>query len=63
MRTVKPYRQVKSPQGGSLLRHTARVYREVDRQLYQVDQHSTEAADGEHTYEVDQTVTEADFER
>ena len=37
------------------------VYQEVDREVHQVDQYSTEATDGERNYEVDRMVTEADF--
>jgi len=63
VRPVKPYRQVKSPQGGSLLRQAPRVYWEVDQQVYQVDQGSTEAAYREGTYQVDRMFTEPDSER
>ena len=61
--TIKSYRQVESLPRGSLPRHAPRVYREVDRQVYQVDQAATEAAYQARTYEVDRMVTEADFER
>jgi len=40
------------------------VYLEVDREVYQeIDQHSTKAAYRERNHEVDQMVTEADFQR
>jgi len=38
------------------------VYREVDHEVYQVDQDSTEAAYRKRNHEVDPMVTEADFE-
>jgi hypothetical protein len=63
VRSVKSYRQVKSLPGGSLPRHAQRLYRKVDRQVYQVDQDATEAAYGERNHEVDRIVTEAGFER
>jgi hypothetical protein len=40
-----------------------KVNREVNRQVCQVDQDSTEAAYRKRNHEVDQMVTEADFER
>ena len=39
------------------------VYREVDQQVYQVDQDSTDAGYREHNHEVDRMVTKAGFER
>jgi len=63
VKSVKPYRQVKSPPRGSLLRHAPRVYRDVDRQVHQIDEDATEATYRERNLEVDRMVTEADFER
>jgi len=52
--TIKSYRQVEAHR---------EVDRELDREVYQeVDQDSTEAAYPEPNQEVDQMVTEADFE-
>jgi hypothetical protein len=39
------------------------LYREVNQQVYQVDQDSTEVAYQNRNHEVDQMVTEADFKR
>ena len=38
------------------------THREVDREVYLVDQDFTEAANQERTHDVDKMVTEADFE-
>jgi hypothetical protein len=54
--TIKSYRRVNSPPGGSLPRSRL-------RSLLRVDQDSTEAAYRERNDEVDRMVTEADFQR
>ena len=64
VRSVKSYRQVNSPPGGSLPRHTpTSLPRCRPRSLLRVDQDSTEAAYRERNDEVDRMVTEADFHR
>jgi len=60
---IKSYRQVKSPPGGSLLRHTPISLPRIHWQVYKVDQDSTEAACQEGNHEVDQMVTEVDYQR
>jgi len=65
--TIKSYRQVKAHwQAGYRDMHPEVdrvVYREVDWQVYQVDQDSTEGAYCERIHEVDRMVTAAGFER
>jgi hypothetical protein len=64
VKSVKSYRQVKSPPGDSLPRHApTSLPRSRLRSLLRVDQDSTEAAYRERTYEVDRMFTEADFQR
>ena len=66
VRSVKSYRPVKSPPSSPTDKskaHLEAVYRDMHRQVYQVDQDSTEAAYRERNHEVDRMVTEADFQR
>jgi len=56
VRSVKSYRQVKSPPEGSLPRH-------APKSRLRVNQDSIEVAYWEHNHEVDRMVTEAEFER
>jgi hypothetical protein len=64
VRSVKSYRQVNSPPGGSLPRHApTSLPRSRPRSLLRVDQDFTEVAYRERNHEVDRMVTDADFER